>query len=157
MVAADWALREHTDQQALQRVLDDLAPTRGRRRAQAVVEFANPLAGSVGESWSRVQVADAGLPAPLLQARFDDRLGLIGFVDFYWPDFGLIGEFDGLVKYSDPAMLAGRTPAQALTDEKRREDRLRGTGPRVARWVWATLRARGALAAQLRAAGLRSR
>ena len=39
-----------------------------------------------------------------------------------------------LHKLTDPAMLRGRTPAQALRDEKRREDRLRATGPRVVRW-----------------------
>jgi hypothetical protein len=157
VVAADWALRTHTSKEALQRTLDELAPVRGRRAAQRVIDFANPLAQSPGESLSRAQMAEQGLTIPLLQARFEDRAGLIGFVDFYWPDFNLIGEFDGLQKYSDPAMLAGRTPAQAVIEEKHREDRLRATEtlPRVTRWIWSTLRTRGGLGDHLRAAGVR--
>ena len=154
VVAADWALRFHTTREALQRTLDELAPTRHRARARRVLDFADPLSGSVGESWSRVQIAEAGFPAPLLQACFDDARGLIGFVDFYWPDNELVGEFDGMEKFSNPEMLQGRTPEQALKEEKVREDRLRGTGPRVARWIWDTLTARTALAHQLLRAGL---
>ena len=77
-----------------------------------------------------------GLPAPQLQVEFRDARGLIGFADFWWEELNLIGEFDGYIKYSDPRHLRGRTPAQALRDEKTREDRLRAVGPRVARWGW---------------------
>lgn len=44
-----------------------------------------------------------------------------------------------------------------MISEKIREDRLRGLGNRCTRWIWATLRHRGALAAQLQAAGLPTR
>lgn len=155
VVAADWAVREHTSKAALRQVLDEVAPKYRRQRADRVIEFCSPRSGSAGESLSRVVIAEHGFPAPLLQHRFDDHLGLVGYVDFYWPDFALIGEFDGLVKYSSPSMLKGRTPVEVLVAEKVREDRLRALGPRVTRWIWDALRTDGALAAQLQQAGLR--
>ena len=157
VVAADWALREHTSKDAIARVLDELSPGRGRRRVEQVIDFADPRAGSAGESFSRTLIAEHGFPAPVLQQRFDDEHGLIGFVDFYWPDQALVGEFDGLVKYRDPGLLQGRSPEDVVIAEKLREDRLRATGARCTRWVWATLRRPGELAAQLRLAGLPSR
>jgi hypothetical protein len=106
---------------------------------------------------SRVQIFECGLTMPVLQQRFDDDRGLIGFVDFFWPDFDLIGEFDGLVKFKKPEFMRGRTDSEVLTDEKEREDRLRDTKqhPHVTRWIWATLSPVGQLEAQLRRAGAR--
>lgn len=156
VVALDWALAQGVGKDRLREVLDEWGPARGRRPVEAALEFADGASGSPGESLSRVQIADAGLPVPVLQQAFHDRRGLIGHVDFWWPDFGLIGEFDGLIKYREPEILAGRTPAQVVVAEKVREDRLRATAthPRLQRWVWATLSARGALASALQLAGL---
>ncbi len=154
VVAADWLLRVHTTRDVLQTVLDEADPRRGRARAQAVLDFADPLSGSVGESWSRVQIAEAGLLRPVLQAELSDGRGRIGFVDFYWPDLRLVGEFDGMQKYTDEAMLAGRTAQQAFREEKLRQGRLQTRGEGVTRWIWETLTLKGALAAQLRAAGV---
>ena len=56
-------------------------------------------------------------------------------MDFFWSEAALIGEFDGAVELTDPAVLRGRTPVEAVRDEQRREDRLRATGPGVVRWV----------------------
>lgn len=157
VVAADWALAHGVSEEALRVALDEWSPARGRPRIEAVLDFADAASGSAGESLSRVLVAESGLPAPVLQQAFFDDAGLIGFVDFWWPDFGLVGEFDGYVKYSDPAMLQGRTPAEAVMAEKVREDRLRASapGPAVTRWIWPTLREDGGLALQLLRAGLR--
>ena len=47
-----------------------------------------------------------------------------------------IGELDGLAKYTDPQFLNGRTPEQAVIDEKRREDWIRGrTQEPFVRWT----------------------
>ena len=154
VVAADWSLRQHTTKDALAMTLDELAPTYRRRRAERVIEFADPRSGSAGESFSRTLMAEHGFPAPVLQQRFDDVRGLIGFVDFYWPDFALVGEFDGLVKYRDAAMRDGRSAEEIVIAEKLREDRLRALGSGCTRWTWSTLQRPGALAAQLRGAGL---
>lgn len=156
VVAADWALRNGATKESLRAALDALSPKKGRVRATAVIAFADARAGSVGESYSRVLMERSGFPRPQLQKRFADRRGLIGYVDFYWPEFHLIGEFDGLVKYEDESVMNGRTAGEVVVDEKVREDRLRATerNPRVTRWIWPTLMASGALERQLRAAGL---
>lgn len=120
-----------------------------------MIDFGDGDAGSAGESVSRVQIFESGFTMPVLQQRFDDESGLIGFVDFWWPEFHLIGEFDGLKKYKEAEILAGRTSGEAVADEKIREDRLRATGEGMSRWIWRTLSPVGQLAAQLRRAGLR--
>jgi hypothetical protein len=130
------------------------ARSRGVAKARRVVEFADPRSGSPGESLSRASMALAGIPEPVLQHAFDDAEGRM-FADFWWPQFGIVGEFDGAIKYDDPAFLAGRTPRQALLDEKHREDRIRALGPRVTRWGWAVARNPARLRAHLLAAGIR--
>jgi len=116
--------------------LDRRPAARRRRSARRALELASPLAGSPAESLSRAVMIEGGVPAPVLQQPFRDARGKIGDVDFWWPEFGVIGEMDGNQKYLDPGMLGGRTPAQAVIDEKRREDRLRAVrGVRtVVRW-----------------------
>jgi len=128
--------------------------SRGRRRCQLAIDLADGNSGSPGESVSRVVMHVLGVPAPILQHPFYDGDGLIGYVDFWWPEFGLIGEFDGYGKYLREDLLAGQTTAQALIAEKRREDRLRRCGPRVTRWDWATARSTSRLRHHLVEAGL---
>nr|BFF15511.1 hypothetical protein GCM10025699_68140 [Microbacterium flavescens] len=81
----------------------------------------------------------------------------MGIVDFWWPEFGVVGEFDGEVKYRTADMLRGRTPEQVVIDEKRREDALRSMpGVRaVVRWNWADAMRAEPLLAALRRAGVR--
>lgn len=154
VVAMDHVLR-HVSKDRLREVLDEWAPTRGRRRIEAVIAFADERSGSAGESWSRVQMDEAGFVAPMLQEAFFDEDGLIGYVDFWWPGCNRIGEFDGLKKYKEAQLMAGRTPGEVVSDEKIREDRLRATRtrPGVSRWIWHTL-TRGLLARQLTASGV---
>lgn len=160
VVAADAALRGDPDgsYRPLNRgeLFDEIGPAgrRGTARARHVVEFADGRSGSPGESVSRSSMLLAGVPAPILQYEFSDRFGVI-VVDFWWPQFNLVGEFDGRVKYEDPRYLAGRTPQQALLDEKFREDRIRALGPRVTRWRRDVAIAPRRLRAHLVAAGIR--
>ena len=135
--------------------LGDARSGNGVVKARVAIEIADGAAESVGESCSRVVMHQLGLAKPRLQVSFSDRFGKIGTVDFWWPEFNLIGEFDGGVKYEDPVFLAGRTPHEALHDEKRREDRLRGLGHGVTRWGWATATSLPRLRDHLRAAGVR--
>lgn len=128
---------------------------RGSRRCRDALELADGLSGSAGESLSRVNMHLLGIPRPVLQQEFRDAQGLIGYVDFWWPEFGLIGEFDGVGKYLRADILAGRSTADALVAEKKREDRLRALGPRVTRWGWEVARSLPLLSRQLRDAGLR--
>ncbi|MBD4808323.1 hypothetical protein GUG05_12420, partial [Xanthomonas citri pv. citri] len=54
--------------------------------------------------------------------------------DFYFADYDHVGEFDGTGKYFDPDILNGRTPEQALLEEKDRADALRRQVSGLSRW-----------------------
>lgn len=113
----------------------------GRSTAERALAFADPRSESVGESLSRVVIAELGFAAPILQEGFDDAAGLIGFTDFWWPHAGVAGEFDGFVKNSDPRLLRGSSPSEVAVAERHRERRLEALPRvrRVARWVWSDL------------------
>jgi len=126
----------------------------GRSRALAVIEFADGLSDSVGESRSRWLIARHGFPAPVLQQQFCDRTGSM-WGDFTWAAERVIGEFDGAGKYLREEFTGGRDIADVVIAEKRREDRLRALGFRVARWGWRELEVPERLAIILEDAGLR--
>jgi hypothetical protein len=148
-------IRAPVSKEALVAELAHARAGKGVVKARVAIELADGAAESPGESVSRVGFHVLGLPAPRLQVSFSDRFGTIGTVDFWWPEFNLIGEFDGEVKYDDPAFLGGRTPQEALHDEKRREDRLRALGNGVTRWGWSTAMSLPRLRSHLVEAGLR--
>lgn len=91
------------------------------------------------ETISRLVFRSLGIPEPMLQVEFHDRGGLIGYVDMYWPEFKVVGEADGAMKYGK---------RQDVVAEKRREDRLRALGLRVVRWMWEDIIQRPEVVAQ---------
>jgi hypothetical protein len=165
-VFADAALRRTThpvpgipaaplDRAALLRELALVPLRQGTARARAVILFADAAADRPGESASRVSMHLAELPAPILQQALRGASGRQYFVDFWWPSHNLIGEFDGKGKYRDPEFLGGRSPEQALLDEKGREDDLRAAGYAMRRWGWDLANSPMRLSAHLGSAGLR--
>lgn len=126
----------------------------GTARAARVIRFADPLADRPGESMSRVAMEIAHIPMPSIQVEVRGRSGRIYFADFFWPQWRKIGEFDGTAKYRDPDFLRGRTPEQALSDEKAREDDLRAAGYGMTRWGWSLALSPARLRAHLVAAGI---
>jgi hypothetical protein len=157
-VVVDAALHlELTDAARVADLLGRRPAARAHARARRTLGFCDPGAASAGESVSRVLVHGYGFPAPVLQQPWHDSFGLIGFTDMWWPELGVIGEYDGDVKYLGDRWRRGRTPEQVVKDEKDREDRLRAL-PEVrgfARWGTADLRSPERLRATLLAAGLR--
>lgn len=127
---------------------------RGRARAALVVAFAEAGAMSVGESLSRVQMFRLNIPRPRLQVRIEDADGLAGIGDFGWERERVVGEFDGRMKYAVPAGATSEQAAEVLWREKRREDRIRATQRRMARWVWADAARPIQMAAKLAAQGV---
>jgi len=114
-----------------------LSHSRARRRAQAAADFADSRSGSPGESLSRCRIRQLGLTPPELQHPFADDRGPIGVVDFWWPERGIVGEFDGVAKYVRAEYTGGRPVHEVVLAEKRRESRLRDRCDRVIRWGWA--------------------
>lgn len=140
VVIGDNAL--HSGKTTRDELLVQLARSAGRPgnpRARRVVAFLDGRSESVGESRSRVALRAAHFPDPTLQARITDAVDkIIARVDFLFPEFGVIGEFDGLVKYrSAPA--GTRSAEDVVIAEKAREDALRALGWLVVRWTWQDL------------------
>jgi len=138
VVLADAALRLGVPALALDRCTERSAHWPGASQARRVLAFADAASDSAGESVSRVRINQAGLPAPVLQWRIADSSGRQLFTDFAWPDLRTVGEFDGKVKYG-PLLEPGRSAADAVMNEKRRENRIRAQGWWLVRWGWADL------------------
>lgn len=137
VAAADCALHVGLcTRAALEEELDGLDPgVPGRARARLVLDLADGRSMSVGESLSRVQMFRLNLPRPELQVEVRDADGLVGYCDFGWED--VMGEFDGRRKYGIRDGMDPKEVERILWNEKRREDRIRATDRKMARWVWA--------------------
>jgi hypothetical protein len=115
------------------------------RQARRVVAFLDGRSESVGESLSRVRIAEDGLPAPELQRQIIDARGRpVGRVDFCWEEHRTIGEFDGKIKYGR-LLKPGQSTENAVFAEKVREDKLRDNGWLVVRWLWSDLYSPGVI------------
>lgn len=81
---------------------------------------------------------------PTLQADVFDEAGRwVGRCDFLWERFGVVGEADGLTKYTDVSVLGA---------EKMRQERLERTGLTVVRWTASDLRDRNQFSMLIRRA-----
>lgn len=132
VVAVDSALRlGKTTDLGLADILRACARWPGADRARRAATFGNADAGSVLESCARVVFAEAGLPAPVLQAAIATAdAEFIARVDFCWPAYQVIAEADGMAKYDDPR----RARAQIM-----RDIRLRDAGYKVVHFTWQEL------------------
>lgn len=63
-----------------------------------------------------------------------DADGFTGRCDFGWREHGVVGEFDGKIKYQRDGY-GGLHPEQVVWREKLREDRMRATGLGMVRWT----------------------
>jgi very-short-patch-repair endonuclease len=128
IMAADAALREElTTKRELEAALSRARGWPGVRQAREIAALADGDAESPLESIVRLALHDDGFPSPKLQ-----RIVAGYRVDFLWPEYRLILEADGRVKYSDDAW-SQRDP---LWNEKRRETALRRAGFEVERILW---------------------
>jgi hypothetical protein len=106
-------------------------------RAAQAVGLADGRAESPLETRGRLRMLGSGLPAPELQVEVHGPRGFLARVDAWYEDAAVAVEFDGRVKYDDP--FRGRSAAEVLWEEKRREDLLRDLGIRPVRIVDADL------------------
>lgn len=157
LVSADDALHSKAvDHDQLGRRFLSMEHWPGTRRVHLVVRLADRGIESPGESRSRYLFWRHGLPAPRLQFEVYANGILIGICDFAWPEHGLLGEFDGRVKYGR-LLKPGQAPGDVVFAEKRREDLLRETtGWRMVRLTWDDLSTPGYTAERVRKMLLRA-
>ncbi|UYP18442.1 hypothetical protein OED52_17550 [Rhodococcus sp. Z13] len=151
VVLGDRALRQGLlTRDELERVVARMGSHPGRARARRAVAAMSERSDSVGESRSRVLMIRERLPLPLEQVDvFDANDRWLARVDFLWPELGVLGEFDGRIKYRRDGV-ATADAEDVVYREKLREDRLRHAGWVVLRWTWADLETPGALASKFR-------
>jgi hypothetical protein len=146
VIAADYALHcGLVDAAALAAAYEVCARWPGRKAARIALLSADGDSESPLESLSRLRIAGHGIPKPGLQPEICDQNGrFLGRCDFYWDEFGVVGEADGDVKYESgqPAVVA----------ERERQKLLEQAGLIVVRWSWSDLYAFGDVAWRLRAA-----
>ena len=120
----------------------------------AVVAFASGQSASPNETLCRVRFDELGFPRPEQQREYAGSRGQCFSVDFYWPEYDVICEADGRVKYESATYLSGRTPEQALWEEKAREDELRAQCRGFIRLTWDDAWNRAGLVSKLTRAGI---
>jgi hypothetical protein len=127
-----------------------------RTKAGIAVGMGSALSGSPAESVCRVRFRELGVPEPVQQHVFARAGSATAVVDFWFPDQGVVVEVDGRAKYEDPALLDGRSTADAHWREKRREDFIRSFPEvrAVVRLSWADLMQPDRVRAALRRAGI---
>lgn len=129
--------------------------TRGRARAERIIELADGRAQLPGESVSRLRLLDLGFATPSLQVPVPGPSGGTYWVDFGLDDVRAWGEFDGRIKYRGLPSASGRDAYDVIEREKRREDWIRGTTQRrLARWGWRDVRDARTLGRRLAAFGI---
>jgi len=153
VAACDSALRKGAAREELRAVLARMRSWPGARFVATAIEAADGRAANPGESWSRVVLIQQGLEPDDLQVEIWDADGLVGVVDFRWR--GVVGEFDGRLKYGIGVGTDPEQAARIVFAEKRREDRLR-VDNEVVRWGYADLLRPAALAQRVRAAQARA-
>ncbi|WP_156761939.1 hypothetical protein [Microbacterium karelineae] len=137
-------------------LIADHPGARGVKQARLVVELMDPRADSPGESASRLYAVQLGFTDIVVQREVRVATGARYRVDFEID--GVLGEFDGEVKYRDREMRRGRSVEQVVLDEKRREDEIRAaTGQRMIRWTNREIRSRSTFDAFLRDHGIHTR
>lgn len=128
VAVADSAVRRGAVELAdLTQALCLLPAGRGRDRVARVLGLVDERCGSVLESLVRVLLAEHGLRPPQTQLEVRVRAGLIGRVDFAWPDARLVVETDGFAFHAD---------RRTYRDDRRRGNALVLAGWRVLRFSW---------------------
>lgn len=156
IVVLDEVLRRGVPRDRLLEELSRRPTRRGTARALRLLGVADDRTESAGESLTNLVVHDLGLPEPVLQHEFRVRGHLVARVDFWFPEQGVVIEFDGLAKYRDRTLRGARSAEDVVVDEKLREDSLRAL-PHVhgiGRVIWRDVLPGGAAPTAFARAGL---
>ena len=132
LCVADAALFGHRcTSHELELTLQQSAGLNGVHRMRIVTALASPGSESPGESRMKYQLWTNNFPAPILQAVICDQHGtFIGKVDLFYPDYGVVLEYDGRDKYTPRY---GHQPEETIVSERLREKLLTNSGLLVLR------------------------
>lgn len=113
----------------------------GKAHAIRTMRYADARSESGGESIARAAMIREGFALPELQVVLPQPLNPQRFfrVDFLWTRLDgtmVLGEFDGMQKYEDEALLGGRSSLRALADERHREAQLTLYGMPIVRFTY---------------------
>lgn len=156
LVVLDAVLGRGVDRHELLTELESRPTRRGVQRVRALLGLADGRIESVGESLAQLVMHDLGLPRPELQHEFSLDGRRTARVDFWFPEHGVVVEFDGLVKYRVGDVRGTRTAEEVVVAEKFREDAVRSVpGVRgLARLTWRGVLPGGDAPSTLRRSGL---
>ena len=136
VVTGDAALARGVSRDDLQAALASAGRRPGVAAARRAVRFLDGRSESAGESVSRVVLASADVLPPQPQLVVVDARGReVARCDFGWAELGVVGEFDGRVKYGR-LLRPGENAEDVVWREKLREDLIRDLGWEVVRWTW---------------------
>ena len=135
VAACDGVLRRGVDRADLDRELGLMSCWPYITHARAAVDHADPGAENVAESYARLLVLELGLGRPTTQFPVRTASGVV------WCDLQLgnhVFEFDGRIKYLDPAHggVADKGVEQVVWDEKKRQREVTAVGLGCSRIIW---------------------
>ena len=145
MAPIDSALRQgKTTVEQMLEYVDAIPMLRDRERIRAVLAQGDGRVENGGESECRAVLDELGFPVHRVQVEFPclSHPGRVHRVDFLWErDDGTLiaGEFDGVQKYVDPLMTAGRIIRQVVDDERDRQQCLSRRGVDMVRMFYRDL------------------
>lgn len=136
VAAGDRALRVGMDRAAVSEQLESAKSRKGISRARFAASLLDGLSESAGESLSRVLFLNNGIPSPELQVElYDENGAFVARPDFFWRQYGVVGEFDGKTKY-EKLLRDGESAADVIMREKQREEKIKDLGLQIVRWTW---------------------
>lgn len=139
VVAADSAVHQDlVDGQELADLVESWQRTPQSRHVRFATRLVDGRSESPGETLGRLVFWRGGLPRPELQMAIEGPGGQVARTDYAWEDYGVVGEFDGKVKYMRRRR-EGETASDVVVREKRREEWIVETGRLVRRLVWAEI------------------
>lgn len=151
VIASDFMQRKLTSRAEIEHMEGPRKMWPNSLGVNVMLHLADGRFESVGEGRFAFLCWAQGLPAPQPQWEIHGPNGkLLARVDFAWPEYRLLCEFDGKIKYTR-LRRPGETIEKVVLREKRREEAiLELTGWRIIRLTWADLAQPELTAARIR-------
>lgn len=131
----DQALRRGVTRDEFAALIEGASRRAGVETLRQVVAFADGRAASAAESVSRVTMARAGIPKPVLQYQVTNESGWVADGDFGWPELGVVGEVDGEGKY-EKQVEKGQSVGKVVRNQQDRDELIRQAGSWPTHWGW---------------------